>query len=60
MGLHSVSDLYAMLQYSLTHVTMASGGDVNFPKCNDFEPLVANDTTESSSLSEQFSDASSL
>ena len=46
---------------------MASGGDGNFPeykvKCNDFEPLVASDTEESSlnlALSEQFNDASSL
>ena len=32
MGLHSVSDLYAMLQYSFTHVTIVSDGNVNFPE----------------------------
>ena len=30
MGLHSVSDFDAMLQHSF--VTMASGGNVNFPE----------------------------
>ena len=32
MGLYSVSDVYSMLQYSFTHVTMAIYGDVNFPE----------------------------
>ena len=32
MGLHSISDFYAMLQYSFTRVTIASDGDVNFPE----------------------------
>ena len=32
MGLHSVSDFYAMLQHSFTRVTIASDGDVNFPE----------------------------
>ena len=61
------SDFYAMLQYIFTHITMASGGNVNFQeykvKCNDFKPLAASDTTESSlnlSLSEQFSNAISF
>ena len=43
---------------------MENGGDVNFleckVKCNDFEPLAASDTAESSTnsaLLEQFSDA---
>ena len=31
MGLHSVSDFFAMLQYSFTRVTIASDGDVNSP-----------------------------
>ena len=67
MGLHSVSDFYAMFQYSFTRVSTASGGDVNFQgikvKCNDFDPLAASENTESSSnsvVSEQFSEASSL
>ena len=32
MDLHSISDFYAMLQYSFTRVTMTSGDDVNFPE----------------------------
>ena len=32
MGLHSVSDFYAMLQYGSTRVTIASHGDVDFSK----------------------------
>ena len=32
IGLHSVNDFYAMPPYSFTHVTLASDGDVNFPK----------------------------
>ena len=32
MGLHSVSDFYAMLQYSFTCTAMASDGDVSFPE----------------------------
>ena len=46
---------------------MANSFDVHFPeskvKCNNFEPLAASDTAESSSnsiLSEQFNDASRL
>ena len=52
MGLHSVGDFYAMLQYGFSCVTMASGGDVNFPeykvKFHNFESPAASDTTESS------------
>lgn len=32
VGLHSVSVLYVILQYSFIHVTMATDGDVNFPE----------------------------
>ena len=32
MGLHSVSDFYAMLQYSFTCVIVVSDGIVNFPE----------------------------
>ena len=32
MGLHSVSDFYAMLLYSFARVTIASGGDVSLTK----------------------------
>ena len=32
MGLHSVSDLYAMLQHSFTLVAITSDGDVKFPE----------------------------
>ena len=32
IGLHSVCDFYAMLQYSFTHVAIASNGDVSFPE----------------------------
>ena len=67
MGLNSVSVFCALLQYSFTRVTVASGGDVNCPeyevKHSDLEPLVASDPVESSSnlaFSEQFSDAISL
>ena len=67
INLHSVSDFYALLQYSFTRVTVASGGNSNFRqyqvKCYNFEPLVTSDTAESSSNlahSEQFSKASSL
>ena len=53
--LHSVSNFYALFQYSFTRVTMASGDDDYFPeckvKCSDFELLAASDTTESSSNS---------
>ena len=65
ISLHSVNYFYALLQYSFTRVTVASGGNSNFPqyqvKCYDFEPLVASDTAETSSNlahSEQFSKAS--
>ena len=65
--LHSASDFHALLQYSFTRVTVARGGDDNFPeyqlKYYDFEPLAASDIAESfpnSVYSEQFSDASSL
>ena len=59
--LHSVSDFYALFQYTgFTCVIMLSGGDENFPEykviCNDFETITASDTAESSSnlaLSEQ-------
>ena len=58
---------YALFRNSFTRVTMASGGDCNFPKYQlkfyDFEPLAASDTAESpsnSAISEQFSDASTL
>ena len=47
--LHSVSDFYALVQYSFTRVTTASGGDGKCPeykvKCNDLETLVASDTS---------------
>ena len=46
-----VSDFYALLQYSFTRSTVASGVDSNFTeykvKHNDFEPLTASDTAES-------------
>ena len=65
--LRSVSDFYALLQFSFTRVITASRGDSNVPgykvKCNDFKPLAASDTVESSldsALSKQFSNASSL
>ena len=52
MGLHSVSDFYAVLQYCFIRV---SDGNVIFQNkkvyCNDIEPLAASDTTESSSNS---------
>ena len=32
MGVHSVSDFYAMFQHSFTHITIASDGDVNCPE----------------------------
>ena len=32
MGSHLVSDFYTMLQYSFTHVTIVSDGNVNFPE----------------------------
>ena len=33
MGLHSVSDFYAMLQHSFINgITIASDGDLNFPE----------------------------
>ena len=43
MGLHSVSDFYAVLPYSFTRVAMASNGDDS--------SLPAIDTAESSSNS---------
>ena len=61
------NDFYVRLQYSFIRVTMASGGEGNFPeyeiKCYDSEPLAASYTAELSSNSahlKQFSDASSL
>ena len=32
MGLRSVSDFYAMLQYSFTRIIIVSDSDVNFPE----------------------------
>ena len=32
MGLHSVSDSYAILQYCFTRVTIVIDGDVSFPE----------------------------
>ena len=64
MGLHSVSDFYAILQYSFTHVTMVAMSVLqNKVKCHNFEQLAACDITESSSnsaLSEQFSNTNRL
>ena len=61
------TSFYALLQYSSTRVTMASGGNGNFPeyqvKCYDYKLQAASDTAESSlnsAHSEQFSDARTL